>query len=207
MLQSQASMRSAVLTALLTLLVSITPKSLSLAQEDALPQPPASLAIDTDKENKVKAVYLYSFGRLTRWPTVSHSKRGFTIGVVGQSGIDTTLTKVARKRTVQERSIVVKQYADTSEVGIADCEIVFVSRSVPDADVTSLMAVLRDAPVLTVTESTSSPPGTVVNFVLEGEGIKFEIDIEEAQRKRLAMDARLLRQGRKMLPRKQPKGP
>ena len=171
--------------------------SYMIAQEVIQPDM-MSPEIDTAKANKVKAVYLYSLGRFTKWPNTSPSK-AFTIGVVGESTIQVSLGKIARKRKIQERQIKIASFSDVSDLAIAECQIVFVSHSVSDADTISLMRRVRNTPTLTVTESSLRPPGAVVNLIVEGDGIEFEINSEEARRKKLAMDARLLRQGRKML--------
>jgi|GEM_PF-4284654 len=169
-----------------------------LVSNSAIPIEPAPPVIDTAKENKVKAVYLYSFGRFTRWPTSATGKSAFTIAVVGGGGIRKNLDRIARKRKVQNKSIRVLEYASVDEVDPKQCDVVFVTRNVLASDAKKLMKRLHGTDVLTVTDAASSLFGAVVNFVLEGDSVKFEINNEEAQFKKLAMDARLLRQGRKM---------
>jgi hypothetical protein len=192
-----AHVRAAVLCALL---VASTPLlgGPTVVAQDASPDP----LVDSAKASKIKAVYLYSFGRFTKWPgpPPDASKRDFTISIVGTSDIESSLVKIAKKRTIQDHAIRVTHCEDPLEISERDCDMVFVSRTVSQDDLAALMRRLRDIPVLTVTESTAPPVGTVLNFVLEGDSIHFEINIEEAQRKKLALDARLLRQGRKMLP-------
>ncbi|QDT07331.1 hypothetical protein K227x_57580 [Rubripirellula lacrimiformis] len=155
--------------------------------------------VQTAKESNIKAVYLYSFGRFTTWPTSdSNAVDQFTIGVVGPTGVHSSLEKIAAKRTIQEMPIQIRHYVSASEVTAGDCQLLFVTQSIPAADAATLAARLRETPVLIATETGDCPVGTVVNFVPEGSSIHFEIDIEEAKRKRLAMDARLLRQGKPM---------
>lgn len=154
--------------------------------------------VDTQKEYKVKAVYLYSFGRFTRWP--AETGADFTIGVVGSSPVVESLLKVARKRKIRNQQILIKTYATPADVPTDECQIVFVTRHVDSTKTADLLLRLRSRPVITVTESRVRNLGTVVNFILEADNIHFELNIEEAQRKKLSMDARLLRQGRKMLP-------
>lgn len=165
------------------------------------PQITVESSIETAKASNIKAVYLYSFARFTTWGSFgSRSQSVFTIGVVGTSGVSTSLEKIASKRTIHDRPIRVKKYASPADVSTDDCDLVFLTSSVVLTDSSDLLARLRDTSVLTVTETASRPDGTVVNFVAEGNGIIFEINLEEAKRKNLAMDARLLRQGKRMLP-------
>lgn len=152
--------------------------------------------IDPVKESKVKAVYLYSFGRFTKWPT--RPSTTFRIGLVGESPIGASLERISKKRTIQDTGIEIKRFPSADSPGLELCEILFVPRSVSEDDAAALMSRLRGLPVLTVTEGARRPEGTVVNFSIEGDGIIFEINMDAAQRKRLAMDARLLRQGKKM---------
>ncbi|QDS92525.1 hypothetical protein FF011L_12720 [Roseimaritima multifibrata] len=160
------------------------------------------------KEDNIKAVYLYSFGRFTNWPDrLPGDDSPFRVGIVGPSGVQKSLMKIARKRTIHDRPIEVVPYQSAEDVVVDACDLLFVSSAIQPVDLTSLMLRVRGTSVLTVTESPSRPEGTVVNFVETSGAIQFEIDLEEAKRKSLAMDARLLRQGIKMLPSSPNQGP
>ena len=159
--------------------------------------------VDQEKAYKVKAVFLYSFGRFTTWPDATTNNwpddRPFTVGVVGDSPIAATLDQIAQKRQLQGRPIRVERYPSTEAVLENECQMLFLSSSVEFRKSAALLNRLRGSPVLTVTELPSRVmPGCVINFVLDGDTVHFEINISEAQHKELTLDARLLRQGKNM---------
>ena len=157
----------------------------------------AQQIVDSQREYKVKAVFVYSFGRFTTWP--AEPTEGLTIGVFGQSQISDTLERIAGKRTLKNGPIKINRYTSYEQIRDADCHILFVSRSVDSEVAAQIFKRLGNRPVLTVTESSSHRlQGSVLNFVLDGDGVHFEINIDEAQRKALKLDARLLRQGKRM---------
>ena len=157
--------------------------------------------ISTDREYKVKAVYLYSFGRFVSWPDAPsvELRTSFIVGVVGESPIVDTLEQIAQKREINGRKLQVVRYATPEDYVEDNCHILFVSRLVSPQDAGRLLQRTRDQAVLTVTESKQHRvTGCVLNFIIDGEGVQFEIDGDEAQQKGLALDARPLRQGKKM---------
>ncbi len=188
----------------LALLLFVLSSGVGYAQ-DGIIQPSPTHLVDSIKESKVKAVYLYSFGRFTKWPhNQPNAATDFVIGVVGASGVEANLEQIATKRTIHDKQIRIARFHSIQDEGISSCQIVFLTRTVSSIDTASLTDQLRDTSVLIVTESPNRPNGSIVNFIIEGEGVHFEINSGEAQRKKLTMDARLLRQGRKMLPNSHP---
>ncbi|QDV22028.1 YfiR family protein [Aureliella helgolandensis] len=170
-------------------------------QEATTTSPEQAAILKIAKADNIKAVYLYSFGRFTQWPAQEFALHPeFRIGIVGSAGVRSSLEKIAGKRTVHDRPIKVIYYQSVLDVELTDCDLLFVSATIFPVDIAALMGRLQETSVLTVTESSSRPNGTVVNFVESNGQIQFEINLEEAKRKQLAMDARLLRQGTRMQP-------
>ncbi|WP_404308116.1 YfiR family protein [Neorhodopirellula lusitana] len=166
-----------------------------------------SSAVQTAKESNIKAVYLYSFGRFTTWPSkLTQPSDRFTIGVVGSTDVRASLNKIASKRKIQDIPIEVKFYESGSDIAVDDCQILYITGMVLPQDTAALITKLSGSPTLIVTETFDRPQGTVVNFTHEGNGIQFEIDLDEAKRKQLALDARLLRQGKRMIRNHSPQG-
>lgn len=184
----------------MTLLFALVCSGTLLGQEEV---------VNVEKEYKVKAVYLYSLGRFTTWPEISQRQTDatFVIGVLGNSRITGTLNKIAQKRTIHDLPITIKQFDNAADIGVEDCRLLFVAKTTPTAEVAALLRKLRDSPILTVTESPSHRvTGAACNLNLEGAGVGLEINLQEAQHKQLKLDARLLRQGKKMTPAQPPPG-
>jgi hypothetical protein len=149
-------------------------------------------------EYTVKAVFLYSFGRYTEWPAKSFQSRSepFVIGIVGQDAFGSTLDDIAAKKTIQDRRIVVRRFA-TADQFVPPCHILYVSRSLSPDQQAALLKKTRAAAVLVVGETPGfAEGGGSVNFVVDGDRVRFEINLEAARRSQLRMDAKLLNLGK-----------
>ena len=158
------------------------------------PEPVVSLP----SEYTVKAVFLYSFGRYTKWPenTFRSASDPFVIGIVGQDSFGGALDDVASKKTIRERQIVVRRFASPDEYK-QPCHILFVSRSLPQEQQTALIRNTQAAAVLVVGETPGfAENGGGANFFNDGDRVRFEINLDTARRSRLRMDAQLLNLGK-----------
>ncbi len=148
-------------------------------------------------EYTMKAVYLYSFGRYCQWPqgAFASDSGSFVIGILGEDPFGETIDKIAAKKTLHNRRIVVRRFATLDDYR-GPCQILFVSRSVPPNQQATVIEKLGDDPVLVVGESPGyAERGATANFVIGGDRIRFEINIENARRAQLRMDAKLLSLG------------
>ncbi|MDZ7616271.1 MAG: YfiR family protein [Patescibacteria group bacterium] len=148
-------------------------------------------------EYTVKAVFLYSFGRYTEWPATAFSAAGepFVIGVLGEDPFAGALDEIALKKTLQQRPMQVRRFSTLQEFR-PPCHILFVSRSVSVEDRAAVVEMLAGRPVLVIGESPGfAGQGATANFVYAGNRIRFEINMENARRARLRMDAKLLSLG------------
>jgi hypothetical protein len=149
-------------------------------------------------EYTVKAAFLYGFGQFVQWPSESFadSKAPFVIALVGEDSFGGALDEIAAKRTIQHRRIVVRRFA-TSEEYRGPCHIMFLSRSLTAEGQALLLKKTAGKPVLTVGETPGvTEKGGIVNFFVEGDRIRFEINAETARRAQLHMDAKLLNLGK-----------
>ena len=156
--------------------------------------PPAANLPD---EYVVKAVFLYSFGRYTEWPAGAFSgvSDPFVIGVLGEDPFSGALEEIAAKKTLQQRPIRVRRFASLGDYG-EPCHILFVSRSVSAEERAAVVRSLAGKPVLVIGETPGfAARGATANFVYAGDRIRFEINMENARRARLRMDAKLLSLG------------
>ena len=149
---------------------------------------------DVPKEHTLKAVFLYSFGRYVEWPKNSFAtpKSPFVIGILGEDKFGGALDEIAKKRTIQGRTIVIKRFA-TPEACKAPCHILFVSRSLTGEQQTALIAKMLGKPVLLVGETPGfAEHGGTANFITDQDRISIEINVDAARRAQLHVDARLL---------------
>lgn len=150
-------------------------------------------------EYSVKAVFLFSFGKFVEWPPAGGNE--FVIGVIGSDPFGAVLDEIAAKKTVQGKKLVIRRFA-TDEEFQPPCQILFVAgRDIPAARVAALGKAAGPGVLLVGESPRFIEEGGAVNFFLDGNRVRFEINADAARRAGLRMDARLLnlaaRPGRK----------
>jgi hypothetical protein len=141
----------------------------------------------------VKAAYLYNFGRFVEWPAqVSTSKNEhFTVCVLGQDPFGTSLDTTLAGETIGGRSIVAKRISSTEESD--ECRIIFLSPAVGD-HLKKVFAELDKKAVLTVSDMPQFvQSGGMIQFVLEGKRVRFEVNLAATQRAGLTLSSELLK--------------
>lgn len=153
-------------------------------------------AIDPRLEYNVKAVSLYAFGRYVSWPEVAFPSADspFVIGTFGGNPFGDALQRIAQKKTLNGRPIVVRQIAKPEEC--VDCHIVFVTRDVSSAVEAQLFEQATGKPVLLVGESPGfAARGGVINFYQSGSNVRFELNPDKSVENKLSLNAKLLTLG------------
>ena len=159
---------------------------------------PAEPAASLPNEYTVKAVFLYSFGRYVQWPETAFAKASdpFVIGILGEDSFGGALDEIAAKKTLQGRPIVVRRFASLEDYQ-RPCHILFVSRSLSNDLQAALLEKVAGQPVFVVGEVPGyAEGGANANFVIDGERIRFELNVDTARQARLRMDAKLLSLGK-----------
>ena len=143
-------------------------------------------------EYEVKAAFLYNFTKFVEWPPQAFPQPSapLRLCVLGQNPFGDSLAKIARGKSISGRPIVSTQLQSPAEV--RSCHVLFLNQS----DLGTLRQDfdrLRDLPVLTVGESADFLPlGGMIRFVLEQERVRFEINLEAAERHHLKLSSKLL---------------
>jgi hypothetical protein len=150
-------------------------------------------------ERRVKAALLYRFINYVEWPDSAFASAGapFTIAIAGAEGLAAELSEFAAGRTVLNRPLAVRRLRGPDSA--KDAHILFVARE----DAAQLGTILRTAPqnALIVTEwEDALKQGSVINFVIVGAQVRFEISLETAQRRNIRLSSRLLSVAHNVLP-------
>jgi hypothetical protein len=154
--------------------------------------------IDSRLEYNVKAVSLYAFGRYVTWPqsAFAGADSPFVIGMFGGNPFGDSLDRIAAKKTLNGRSIVVRPIASAAEC--SQCHILFVTRTVDRVTEAELFAEAAGKPVLLVGESPGfAERGGIINFYQSGSNIRFELNPDKSVEARLSLNAKLLTLGTK----------
>jgi hypothetical protein len=145
----------------------------------------------TDYE--VKAAYLYNFGRFVEWPgRVAAAQRGFfTVCVLGQDPFGPRLDATLAGETIGGKTIVAQRISSAEESG--NCQILFLSLT-DESRLTKVIADLDKKAVLTVSDAPQFVNrGGMIQFVLEGKKVRFEVNLTATQHAGLTLSSELLK--------------
>jgi hypothetical protein len=145
------------------------------------------------REYQIKAAFLYNFTKFVEWPPgrFPAPDSPIVIGLLGGNPFGNELLTIVRNRKVNGRAIEVRVVTTAAEA--ASVHVLFASAG-QEAQAASMADALRRAGVLTVGESPAfAAAGGVVDFVLEGDKVRFKIDLAAGQRAGLKLSVQLLK--------------
>ena len=143
------------------------------------------------RECEIKAAFMYNFTKFVDWParTFANADAPLVIGVFGDSPCAQALERLVKDRKVNGRTIVVRRIASAEEAKVT--QMLFVG-SAQEAQFAALEPAIESLPVLTVGESPRfATQGGAIDFVPQGDKIRFEINIDAAEHAGLKISAQL----------------
>ena len=143
-------------------------------------------------ESALKAAFIYNFAKFTEWPgEVMAAGEKLTLCVLGDAAIGEALQQAVQGRTLAGRSIAVSQ-VEAGRLPRAGCHILYLS-SVSASQATTLVAGLREVPVLTISDLDGfTQLGGIAQLYFERGQLRFVVHLESAKRARLQISSRLL---------------
>ncbi len=141
-------------------------------------------------EYAVKANYLYKFAPFVDWParTFEAANSPFVVCVAGQDPFGETLDLAVRGQTVAGRPVEVRRLQSVS--ANSGCQVLYIGRLHGQTPADAL-ALVRGAPVLTVTDQNQGSSGGAVEFVLRDGRVRFALDAARAQAGGLTLSSKL----------------
>jgi hypothetical protein len=149
-------------------------------------------------EYQVKAAFLYKFASYVEWPAQAfeQTKSPFVIGVAGADMLGDELAQVVAKRLIRGRPVEVRKLHRGDPLN--GLQILFIGRS-EGGKTSDLLISARGRPVLTVSESEDSfALGSIINFVIVDDKVRFDVALHEAELASLKVSARLLSVARRV---------
>jgi len=145
------------------------------------------------KEYEVKAAYLYNFGRFVRWPadvpTAQHNS--FPICVLGQDPFGASLDTTIADESIKGKSVLVKRILRPQDA--VSCHILFISSS-EESRLKEILTALDRTSVLTVSDMPQfTRRGGIIQFVVEANRVRFEVNLTSAERSGLTLSSQLLK--------------
>jgi len=144
-------------------------------------------------EYQVKATYLYNFGRFVQWPSNATTAKGdsFSICVLGQDPFGPSLDSTLAGETLDGKPLAAKRISTPRDAG--ECRILFIS-STEESHLKEILAALDESSILTVSDMPAfSRRGGMIQFVLEGGKVRFEINLAKAETAKLSLSSELLK--------------
>ena len=151
-----------------------------------------SLAQQPAPEYQIKAAFLFNFAKFVDWPpeVFTDTNSPIVIGVLGKNVFGDYLKETIRDKSVRSRSFELKQF--TSAIQATNCQILFISPELKE-NLPKIIAGLHNASILTVSETDQFiKAGGMVNFVIEDNKIRFQINDSAARKARLRISSKLL---------------
>lgn len=165
--------------------------ALAAARQTAAQDSDASAVIN--REYAIKATFLYHFSTYVQWPAEAapHENQPFVIGLYQSDPFGTALSQIAQSKTVAGHPIEVRVLKSTE--GIAQCQILFVPKSVTPEQRAEALRATKNLLILVVGETDDFiERGGSVQFFLEGNKMRFAFSAELAKRADLKVSSKLL---------------
>ena len=148
-------------------------------------------------EYQVKAAYLSNLGRFVEtWGSRSKplADESFNVCVLGHDPFGPGLDAAVNGESIGGAPAVAKRISKPPEA--SGCQVLFISAS-EDGQLSVILAALGTAPVLTVADIPDFVKrGGMIQFVLDGNRVRFEINLAASSRAGLSLSSELLKLAR-----------
>jgi YfiR/HmsC-like len=143
-------------------------------------------------EYDVKAAYLFNFGKFMRIAGTAQAQRpDFDICILGRDPIGHVLDAIVANESIDHRPVRVARLTDPDRG--RRCDIVFISPYEGEG-IRADLAALAGTDVLTVSDSPDFlERGGMIQFVLQDDHVRFEVNLNAVDRTHLVLSSELLR--------------
>jgi len=144
-------------------------------------------------EYQIKAAYLYNFAKFVEWPpeVLSRKDDPIRICIVGENPFGNYLNESTEEKTINGRKLVIWELKSVQDA--KGCQIVFIGVS-EKYHVRAMLESIKGAAVLTVGDTEGfAQAGGMINFTLEESMVRFEVNVDAAERARLKISSKLIR--------------
>jgi YfiR/HmsC-like len=143
------------------------------------------------REQQIKAAFIYNFTKFVEWPSASFESKvdPIVIGVLEQTPLTAELEFAVQDRRVNGRGILVRKVSSVEE--IKRVQVLYVGAG-EDSRYAALASPVQGSAVLTIGESSAfAAAGGIINFILDGDKVHFEINMRSAELAHLKVSAQL----------------
>jgi hypothetical protein len=150
----------------------------------------ADARVPSADEWQIKSAFIYNFTKFVEWPSTAlgSPSQPIVIGVLGEQSLAEQLAGIVAGRNVNGRSIEVRPVRTAAEARAT--QLLFVTAA-QESRYAGMRSELADSPVLTVGETPSFSVTGAIGFVQDGEKLRFEINVDIAERAHLKISSQL----------------
>jgi hypothetical protein len=142
-------------------------------------------------EYQVKAAYLANFSKFVAWPARLAKSESFNICVLGQDPFGAALDAAVAGETINRIPLAAKRISKPQDA--LDCRVLFISSS-EDSQWKEILAALKMSSILTVSDMREfAQRGGIVQFVLDGNKVRFEVNLAATALPGLTLSSELLK--------------
>lgn len=171
--------------------------------------PQVRAASEKSKEYQIKAAFLYNFINFVDWPKekVVDNNDLITIGIIGTDPFGKAFEPLNNKQA-KGKKVLIKRFKGLEESikssnqieAIRKCHLLFVCRSEKQQLRKIINNIVKDHSVLTVGDMNDFlESGGIINFVIEDQKVRFEINNNTAKQTKLNIRSKLLRLAKKVI--------
>jgi len=150
-------------------------------------------------EYRIKAAFVCKFVSYVEWPaqTFAQADSPIVIGVMATDAVVDELIRTAAGLSADGRALVVRRLQRGAP--LANTHLIYIASS-EESRLADTLAALKGQPVLVVTESSRAAAlGSMINFVVVDDKVRFDIAPQAAEGGRLKISARLLGVARSLI--------
>lgn len=163
---------------------------------------------EKSKEYQIKAAFLYNFINFVDWPKekVEDNDNLITIGIIGKDPFEQAFEPLKNKQA-KGKKVLIKRFISFKEStlstdqieAIRKCHLLFICRSEKE-QLRKIINIVKDHNVLTVGDMNDFlESGGIINFVIDDQKVRFEINNNSAKQAKLNIRSKLLRLAKKVI--------
>jgi len=149
-------------------------------------------------EARLKAAATYGIAKFIHWPenAFPDPEAPIVFAVLGEDTFGADLEEILKDKTLNGRPVVVRRSRQLKD--LMQCHILFISDS-EEKRIAEILGAIQGRPILTVADIARFPEhGGILNVIMDGRRVAFEINLSAANRASLTVESRLSKLARKI---------
>jgi len=153
---------------------------------------PLHLTAQTMSEYQLKAAFLVNFGKFIDWPEAEFSSSNvpFVIGVIGADPFGDDLDEAIKGKSIRAHPIVARRISSGGDT--SGLELAFIGSSEKTRLAETLRRLNASSAVSVSDIDRFCEAGGIIAFVVDNNRIRFEVNVDAAQKRNLKISSKLL---------------